>query len=143
MPCVARPFQGRGRGAESPALLGVRRIPPRPGRPAAHVRIYLALLPSGPDAVHRLRLHRFRAAVQSVVGRVYYVCYTATRVASSRYFASTSPTTTVKKSTYKIPVADCVDRILAVSQVRYDSTAGPNNPNRIRCQKNIPPIEKM
>src|SRR5262252_7701796 len=45
---------------------GNRRIPPRPGRPAAHVRIYLALLPSGPDAVHRLKLHRFRAAVQSV-----------------------------------------------------------------------------
>src|SRR4051812_34818975 len=50
-----------------------RRIPPRPGWPAAHVRIYLALLPSGPDAVHRLKLHRVRAAVQSV-GRVYYVC---------------------------------------------------------------------
>src|SRR5712672_1539820 len=49
-----------------------RRIPPRPGWPAAHVRIYLALLPSGPDAVHRLKLHRVRAAVQSV-GRVYYV----------------------------------------------------------------------
>src|SRR2546423_8312940 len=76
----------------------VRRIPPRPGWPAAHVRIYLALLPSGPDAVHRLKLHRVRAAVQSV-GRVYYVCYTGTRVARSRYFASTSPTTTVKKST--------------------------------------------
>ena len=36
-----------------------------PEGPAAHVRIYLALLPSGPDAVRRLRLHRFRTAVQS------------------------------------------------------------------------------
>src|SRR5262245_25261444 len=37
---------------------------PRPGEPAAHVRICLALLPSGPDAVRRLRLHRVRAAVR-------------------------------------------------------------------------------
>src|SRR6476661_3799154 len=37
---------------------------PRPGEPAAHVRICLALLPSGPDAVRRLRLHRDRAAVR-------------------------------------------------------------------------------
>ena len=36
-----------------------------PEGPAAHVRIYLALLPSGPDAVRRLKLHRFRTAVQS------------------------------------------------------------------------------
>src|SRR5687768_9505670 len=42
----------------------VRRAPPRPGRPAAHVSDYLALLPSGPDAVRRLRLHRFRTAVR-------------------------------------------------------------------------------
>ena len=35
-----------------------------PERPAAHVRICLALLPSGPDAVRRLRLHRVRAAVR-------------------------------------------------------------------------------
>ena len=42
----------------------VRRAQPRPGRPAAHVSDYLALLPSGPDAVRRLRLHRFRAAVR-------------------------------------------------------------------------------
>ena len=69
-----------------------------PEGPAAHVRIYLALLPSGPDAVRRLKLHRFRTAVQSAIA-VYYVYYTGTRVASSRYFASTSPTTTVKKST--------------------------------------------
>ena len=40
------------------------RARPRPGRPAAHVSDYLALLPSGPDAVRRLRLHRFRAAVR-------------------------------------------------------------------------------
>ncbi len=72
------------------------RTEPRPGGPAAHVRIYLALLPSGPDAVRRLKLHRFRTAVQSANGSLYY---TGTRVASSRYFASTSPTTTVKKST--------------------------------------------
>src|SRR5258705_10717712 len=36
-----------------------------PEGPAAHVRIYLALLPSGPDAVRRLKLHRFRTAMQS------------------------------------------------------------------------------
>src|SRR5439155_8905250 len=36
-----------------------------PESPAAHVRICLALLPSGPDAVRRLKLHRFRTAVQS------------------------------------------------------------------------------
>src|SRR5436309_33292 len=69
--------------------------------------------------------------------------YTGTRVASRRYFASNSPTTTVKKSTYKMPVADCVDRIFAVSQVRYDSTAGPASPNSTRCQKKIPLIDVM
>jgi hypothetical protein len=69
-----------------------------PENPAAHVRICLALLPSGPDAVRRLKLHRFRTAVQSA-SRVYYVSYSGTRVTSSKYFASTSPTTTVKKST--------------------------------------------
>src|SRR5262245_33895822 len=35
-----------------------------PEKPAAHVSICLALLPSGPDAVRRLILHRFRAAVR-------------------------------------------------------------------------------
>jgi hypothetical protein len=39
--------------------------PPRPGGTAAHVSDCLALLPSGPDAVRRLRLHRVRAAVRS------------------------------------------------------------------------------
>jgi hypothetical protein len=34
-----------------------------PEGPAAHVSVCLALLPSGPDAVRRLKLHRFRAAV--------------------------------------------------------------------------------
>ena len=42
------------------------RIEPRPGGPAAHVRIYLALLPSGPDAVRRLKLHRFRTAIRRI-----------------------------------------------------------------------------
>jgi len=37
-----------------------------PEEPAAHVSDYLALLPSGPDAVHRLRLHRVRAALRPV-----------------------------------------------------------------------------
>src|SRR5688572_11516223 len=32
--------------------------------PAAQIRVYLALLPSGPDAVRRLKLHRVRAAVR-------------------------------------------------------------------------------
>src|SRR5262249_36610987 len=40
------------------------RAPPRPGGPAAQLRDYLALLPSGPDAVRRLTLHRVRAAVR-------------------------------------------------------------------------------
>ena len=35
-----------------------------PDKPAAHVSDYLALLPSGPDAVRRLKLHRVRAAVR-------------------------------------------------------------------------------
>ena len=38
-----------------------------PEEPAAHVSDYLALLPSGPDAVRRLILHRFRAAVGAAV----------------------------------------------------------------------------
>ena len=37
-----------------------------------------------------------------------------------------------------MPVADCVDRILAVSQVRYESSAGPRRPNSTRCQKKMP-----
>ena len=37
-----------------------------PEEPAAHVSDYLALLPSGPDAVRRLRLHRVRAAPRPV-----------------------------------------------------------------------------
>src|SRR4029450_11304526 len=41
---------------------GRPRAPPRPGAPAAQVRVYLALLPSGPDAVRRLILHRVRDA---------------------------------------------------------------------------------
>src|SRR6476661_4905276 len=43
---------------------------PRPGEPAAHVRICLALLPSGPDAVRRLRLHRDRAAVRPAAASI-------------------------------------------------------------------------
>ena len=37
--------------------------------PAAHVSDYLALLPSGPDAVRRLKLHRVRAAVRPATTR--------------------------------------------------------------------------
>jgi len=37
-----------------------------PEEPAAHVSDYLALLPSGPDAVRRLILHRVRAAPRPV-----------------------------------------------------------------------------
>src|SRR5216684_8851529 len=75
-----------------------------PEGPAAHVRIYLALLPSGPDAVRRLKLRRFRTAVQSAtfhctIRARWSRAYTGTLVASSRYFASTSPTMMVKKST--------------------------------------------
>jgi len=33
-----------------------------------HLRVYLALLPSGPDAVRRLKLHRVRAAMQHTQG---------------------------------------------------------------------------
>ena len=43
------------------------RARPRPGGPAAQHRIDLALLPSGPDAVRRLNLHRVRTAVRHVV----------------------------------------------------------------------------
>src|SRR5262249_26050780 len=39
---------------------------PRSGGPAAQVRVYLALLPSGPDAVRRLNLHRVRTAVRRI-----------------------------------------------------------------------------
>ena len=38
-----------------------------PEWPAAHVSVCLALLPSGPDAVRRLKLHRFRAAVRRTI----------------------------------------------------------------------------
>src|SRR5436190_21539988 len=44
-----------------------------PEGPAAHARIYLALLPSGPDAVRRLRLHRFRTAVQPARGNYEFI----------------------------------------------------------------------
>ena len=37
-----------------------------PEEPAAHVSNYLALLPSGPDAVRRLKLHRVRATVRPI-----------------------------------------------------------------------------
>jgi len=40
---------------------------PRSGGPAAQSRIYLALLPSGPDAVRRLNLHRVRTAVRRIL----------------------------------------------------------------------------
>ena len=40
-----------------------------PDEPAAHVSDYLALLPSGSDAVRRLKLHRVRAAVRPVTTR--------------------------------------------------------------------------
>ena len=40
-----------------------------PDKPAAHVSDYLALLPSGSDAVRRLKLHRIRAAGRPVAAR--------------------------------------------------------------------------
>jgi hypothetical protein len=40
-----------------------------PDDPAAHISDYLALLPSGSDAVRRLTLHRVRAAVRPVATR--------------------------------------------------------------------------
>src|SRR5262245_32462996 len=40
---------------------------PRSGGPAAQHRVYLALLPSGPDAVRRLNLHRVRTAVRRIL----------------------------------------------------------------------------
>src|SRR5436309_325969 len=42
-----------------------------------------------------------------------------------------------------MPVADCVDRIFAVSHVRYESSAGPHRPKRTRCQKKMPPADVM
>src|SRR6185295_4129444 len=47
------------------------RAVPQPGAPAAHLRVCLALLPSGPDAVRRLKLHRVRAAVRPAKTSVY------------------------------------------------------------------------
>src|SRR4026208_425596 len=44
---------------------------PRPGAPVAHCRVYLALLPSGPDAVRRLKSHRVRAAMRLTKTSVY------------------------------------------------------------------------
>src|SRR3981081_1040254 len=42
-----------------------------------------------------------------------------------------------------MPVADCVDRIFAVSQVRYESSPGPTRPNSTRCQKKMPLTDSM
>ena len=36
-----------------------------------------------------------------------------------------------------------VDRIFAVSQVRYESTTGPASPNSTRCQKKMPLTDRM
>jgi hypothetical protein len=61
-----------------------------PEKPAAHVSDCLALLPSGPDAVRRLRLHRFRAAVRRAglgcraLARGIPSVYLARQVAASR-----------------------------------------------------------
>src|SRR5688572_11851933 len=57
-----------GVGNEDWELIGC--VPPRPGAPAAHCRVYLALLPSGPDAVRRLKLLRVRAAMRRTHSRV-------------------------------------------------------------------------
>ena len=56
--------KGEGRSAFSP--LEASRLGPHrdPEAPAAHFSDCLALLPSGPDAVRRLRLHRVRIAVR-------------------------------------------------------------------------------
>ena len=45
---------------------------PRSGGPAAQHRVYLALLPSGPDAVRRLNLHRVRTAVRRMLSPSVY-----------------------------------------------------------------------
>src|SRR5439155_9567370 len=49
------------------------RTGPQSGMPAAHSSICLALLPSGPDAVRRLELHRFRTAMQSATYTLLHV----------------------------------------------------------------------
>src|SRR5438552_18624134 len=60
-----RPRRHEGHEQTKPThLIFVYGLNRGPEGPAAHVRIYLALLPSGPDAVRRLKLHRFRTAVQ-------------------------------------------------------------------------------
>src|SRR5437762_13854064 len=66
-----------------------------PEEPAAHLRIYLALLPSGPDAVRRLKLHRFRTAVQSARVIVLYFRDSAGTIVSVR---SSTPRTTVSRA---------------------------------------------
>ena len=53
----------RSTGAQRDQAAGPSRDPEEP---AAHVSDYLALLPSGPDAVRRLKLHRVRAALRPV-----------------------------------------------------------------------------
>jgi len=73
-------FPGPGPRCRTPSCGGVEwpsvqplRAPPQPGDPAAHPRSCWALLPSGPDAVRRLTLHRFRAAVRPAVCRAHGV----------------------------------------------------------------------
>src|SRR5947208_14066953 len=66
-----------------------------PEEPAAHLRIYLALLPSGPDAVRRLKLHRFRTAVQSARVIVLYFRDSAGTIVSAR---SSTPRMTVREA---------------------------------------------
>src|SRR5438067_2669684 len=76
-----------------------------PEEPAAHFRIYLALLPSGPDAVRRLKLHRFRTAVQSARVIVLYFFDSAGTIVSTR---SSTPRTTVNGA--RAPMRSSVKR---------------------------------
>ena len=65
-----------------------------PEEPAAHVSDYLALLPSGPDAVRRLRLHRVRAAPRPVTTPLGVRCRpeTSQSIAGSKTDQGRAPT---------------------------------------------------
>jgi len=56
-------------------------------RTCSHLRVYLALLPSGPDAVRRLGLHRVRAAVRRTASenpKKHQVYYEQVRLGGSK-----------------------------------------------------------
>ena len=95
-----------------------------PDEPAAHVSDYLALLPSGPDAVRRLKLHRVRAAVRPVTtrGRGQSICRRLAWQDDARYtFACAGQT-----AGYARRDVGAVERARLESVCRGNSTVGSN-----------------